>query len=316
MTIPIRTLGLSLLLVTGVAQAGLFSRKAKPAPPPPPAPAPYVAPAPPPPPPAPIPMEFSGIQTAAPSPAPLDRLNSASPEVRSVAQWVGSSHDNGGLPFVVVDKENARAYAFNRYGQLEATAPVLLGMTRGDKMLVSNDAPMSAMPPDKRITPSGRYVSYLVTDSHGKQVLAIDAAAAISMHIVVKGTPAQRRAERLASVTSDDNRVSFGCINVPPGFFTQFVSPDFTPARGIVYVLPETRSAAEQFGFQPAVIAPPSVPQALVTAAANLAAPTAAPQVESSPMAAPAPSQAPPIAPQPSPLSGDGGSADPSTGAK
>jgi hypothetical protein len=234
----------------------LFSRKAKPAPPPPP-PRPgrggAAAAAP-----AADPLEFSGIQTAAPVPAPLDRLKSASPEVQAVAQWVSTSRDNGGLPFIVVDKVNAQVYAFNKLAQLEATAPVLLGMARGDVMLVSNDAPMSAMPPDKRITPAGRYLSYLVIDNHGKQVLSIDNAAAISMHIVVKGTPAQRRAERLASVTSDDNRVSFGCINVPPGFFTQFVSPDFTPARGIVYVLPETRSAAQQFGFQPP---PPPVPR-------------------------------------------------------
>jgi hypothetical protein len=268
-------LALGLLLVTGVAQAGIFSRKAKPAPPPPPAPVEVVAltpPPPPPPPPPPIPLEYSGIQTAAPVPASIDRLLSASPEVQGVAQWVGSSRDNAGLPFLVVDKVNATVYAFNPSAQLKATAPVLLGMARGDVMLVPKDAPMSAMGPDKRITPAGRYLSYLVMDSHGKQVLSIDRAALISMHIVAKGTPAQRRAERLASITSDDNRVSYGCINVPPGFFTQVVSPDFTPARGIVYVLPETRSAAELFGFQPPATAP-LAPQASEMASGIQASP-------------------------------------------
>ncbi|MEO7252138.1 MAG: hypothetical protein ABIW30_05965 [Arenimonas sp.] len=215
-----------------------------------------LAPLPPPPPPPPIPLEFSGIQTAAPLPAPLDRLRAASPEVQSVAQWVRTAHDNAGLPFLVIDKVNAQAYAFNPVAQLEATAPILLGMARGDVLLVPNDAPMSAMPPQKRITPAGRYLSWIVTDSHGKQVLSIDYNAAISLHIVVKGTPAQHRAERLASITSDDNRVSFGCINVPPGFFTTIVGPDFSKEKGIVYVLPETSSAAQLFGFQPAAPAP------------------------------------------------------------
>jgi hypothetical protein len=288
----LRTLALGLLLVSGVAQAGLFSRKHKPAPPPPP-PA-VVVPVPPPPPPPPIPLEFSGIQTAPPVPAPLDRLLSASPDVQSVAQWVGTSHDNAGLPFLVVDKVNAQVYAFNPSAQLKATAPILLGMGRGDVMLVPNDAPMSAIPPDKRITPAGRYLSWLVNDSHGKQVLSIDYDAAISMHIVVKGTPAQRRAERLASVTSDDNRVSFGCINVPPGFFTEIVSPDFTPAKGIVYVLPETRSAAQLFGFQP---------------------PVTVPSAAQAPMAASG-TQATPMSPPASPLSGDVESADPAAGAE
>jgi hypothetical protein len=276
MNIRLRTLALGLLLVSGVAQAGWFSKK-KPAPPPPPPPAPVVV-APPPPPPPPIPLEFSGVQTAAPVEVPLDRLQSASADVLDTVQWVAASKDNAGLPFVVVDKVNARAYAFTPFAQLEATAPVLLGGGVGDVALVSADAPMSAIPVQKRITPAGRYPSRLVIDNHGKTVLLIDGANLITMHIVVKGTPAQRRAERLASVTADDNRVSFGCINVPPGFFTQIVSPDFTPAQGIVYVLPETRTAAQQFGFQPTVTAPPAVQ-----------APIAATEVQAMPVAQPVP---------------------------
>ncbi|MFA6984967.1 MAG: L,D-transpeptidase [Arenimonas sp.] len=261
----IRTLALSLLLVSGAAHAGLFSKKAK-APPPPPEPAPVVVPVAPPPPPPPIPLEFSGIQTEAPLPTSLDRLQSASAEVLDVVQWVGASHDNAGLPFIVVDKANARVYAFNPAAQLKATAPVLLGMGVGDKPLVSPDAPMSAIPPQKRITPAGRYPSKLVIDNHGKVVLLIDGENLITMHIVAKGTPAQRRAARLASVATDDNRVSYGCINVPPAFFTTVVDPDFRPAKGIVYVLPEKTTAAQLFGFQPAVTAPPA-PQAPIASA-------------------------------------------------
>jgi hypothetical protein len=264
--IALRTLTLSALLVAGVAQAGLFSRK-KPVPPPPPAPAPVVVPVAPPPPPPPIPLEFSGVQTEAPLPVGLDRLQSASPEVLSTVQWVAASKDNAGLPFIVVDKANARVYAFNSLAQLKATAPALIGRGVGDKALVSQDAPLSAIPPEKRITPAGRYLSRLVTDMHRKVVLLIDADNLITMHIVAKGTPAQRRAERLASADSNDNRISFGCINVPPAFFTTVVDPDFRPAKGLVYVLPEKTTAAQLFGFQPAVTAPvapqtPAVPAA------------------------------------------------------
>jgi hypothetical protein len=196
----------------------------------------------------------------------LDRLQSASAEVLDVVQWVGASHDNAGLPFIVVDKANAQVYAFNPAAQLKATAPVLLGMGVGDKALVPQDAPMSAIPPQKRITPAGRYPSKLVIDNHGKVVLLIDGENLITMHIVAKGTPAQRRAERLASVATDDNRVSYGCINVPPAFFTTVVDPDFRPAKGIVYVLPEKTTAAQLFGFQPAVTAPPALLAPVVSA--------------------------------------------------
>jgi len=274
--VTLRTLALSLVLVSSASQAGLFSKK-KPAPPPPPEPAPVVVPVAPPPPPPPIPLEFSGIQTEAPLPAPMDRLQAASPEVLDTVQWVAASKDNAGLPFVVVDKVNARVYAFNPLGQLQATAPVLLGMGVGDKALVSQDAPMSAMPPEKRITPAGRYPSRLVTDNHGKTVLLIDGENLITMHIVVKGTPAQRRAERLASVSTADNRISFGCINVPPGFFTTVVDPDFRPKKGVVYILPEKTTAGQLFGFQPRAaspVAPAGSPMAI--AASIMATPAPA----------------------------------------
>jgi hypothetical protein len=326
MTTPLRTLALCLLLVSGVAQAGWFSKK-KPAPPPPPPPAPVVV-APPPPPPPPVPLEFSGIQTAAPVEAPLDRLQTASADVLDTVQWIEASKDNAGLPFVVVDKVNARAYAFTPFAQLKATAPVLLGGGRGDVVLVSPDAPMSAIPEQKRITPAGRYPSRLVIDNHGKTVVLIDGANLITMHIVAKGTPVQRRAERLASVTSDDNRVSFGCINVPPAFFTTVLDPDFRPRQGIVYILPEKTTPAQLFGFQPRVTAPALLP-AISTAAASPASPTvsaanatssmAAPGTQVSPLApqgSPMTPQAAPITPQASPVSGEGALAEPTAGAK
>ena len=291
-TIQAFTLGL--ILVSGAAEAGLFSKK-KPAPPPAPEPAPVVVPvAPPPPPPAPIPLEFSGIQTQAPLASLFDHVSKASPEVQATLQWVQASKDNGSLPFIVVDKANAKVYAFNSFAQLKATAPILLGMGIGDKVMVSPDAPMSAIPPEKRITPAGRYVSKLALEPSGKLILSIDALNLISMHIVAKGTPAQRRYERLASVTSSDNRVSFGCINVPPAFFKDVVAPDFRPAKGIVYILPEKTTAGQLFGFAPAApaapapIAPIAGQAPVMTAAVSTAPATTTTTLDLTPVASPA----------------------------
>jgi hypothetical protein len=288
----LRTLALSLLVASCAANAGLFSKKAKPAPPPPPEPVVVAAPLPPPPPPAPIPLEFSGNQKAAPTPAPMDRLQTASAEVLETVQWVANSKDNAGLPFVVVDKVNAQVYAFTPHAQLKATAPILLGMGVGDKVLVSPDAPMSAIPPDKRITPAGRYPSRLVKDNHGKTVLLVDGPNLITIHIVVKGTPAQRRTERLLSPATNDNRVSYGCINVPPAFFTTVVEPDFKPAKGIVYVLPEKTTPAQLFGFQPTAATSPVTAVAGAPVPGTAAAPGAAAPLNVS-LQAP---QAPPVA--------------------
>jgi len=188
--------------------------------------------------------------TEAPQIGPADLLRSASAEVNRVARWVADSHDNAGMPYLLVDKANATVFAFNSTGQLQATAPALLGMSHGDHLLVKNGTPMSAMPPPLRITPAGRFVAQLAVDSHDEELLVLDYDAAISMHPVIKGTPVEHRAERLASVTSQDNRISYGCINVPPGFYANYVSTAFAHTKGIVYVLPETTTAGQLFGFQ------------------------------------------------------------------
>ena len=183
---------------------------------------------------------------------PVDlTLQSASAEVKRVARWVIDSGDNSGMPFLLVDKVDARVFAFDAAGHLQGTAPALLGMAKGDRLLAPNSATMSQMLPQVRITPAGRFVSRLAIDSHGKELLVLDYDAAISLHPVVKGTPAEHRAERLASPTPLDNRISFGCINVPPEFYTTFVHPNFNKPRGVVYVLPEMAPASELFGFRP-----------------------------------------------------------------
>lgn len=181
---------------------------------------------------------------------PVDPLHAAPAEVKEVVGWITGSRDNARLPFLVIDKPSARVYAFDRSGQFQGDAPVLLGMGVGDRMLLPS-AKMSQMPPHTRITPAGRFVSKLATDAKGKELLVLDYKAAFSLHPVVKGKPHERRADRLASVTADDNRISFGCINVPIPFYNTVISSAFKSTHGIVYILPETSQASAMFRFDP-----------------------------------------------------------------
>jgi hypothetical protein len=68
------------------------------------------------------------------------------------------------------------------------------------------------------------------------------------MHRVRPLVKAERRLERLASPTARDNRISFGCINLPVAFYEKVLRPTVKRYGAIVYVLPETRSPQEQFG--------------------------------------------------------------------
>jgi hypothetical protein len=180
---------------------------------------------------------------------------SASPEVRRVASWVSDSKDNHGMPYLIVDKVNARVFVLDSHGQLLGADAALLGMAKGDRTVAGiGDRKMSAIRPEDRTTPAGRFKASLDHDAHGGEILVIDYAASISLHAVVKGTPLEHRAERLQSATSDDNRISYGCINVPLKFYKNIVSPTFTHTFGIVYILPEMSPASEFFGFHDVAI--------------------------------------------------------------
>ena len=85
-------------------------------------------------------------------------------------------------------------------------------------------------------------------DARGEDVVWVDYEAAVSLHRVITTKPEERRLERLATATPLDNRISYGCINVPARFYESVVSPAFSASDGIVYVLPETRPAREVFG--------------------------------------------------------------------
>ena len=75
----------------------------------------------------------------------------------------------------------------------------------------------------------------------------MDYDGGVAMHPVITTNPKERRLQRLATPTPLDNRISYGCINVPAKFFGNVVRPAFTGTNGIVYVLPETRLAREVF---------------------------------------------------------------------
>ena len=76
------------------------------------------------------------------------------------------------------------------------------------------------------------------------------------MHRVRANIPRERRLERLASPTPADNRISFGCINIPTAFYESLIKTSFGADKGIVYVLPETRPLHEVFKGLPAIARP------------------------------------------------------------
>jgi hypothetical protein len=172
-----------------------------------------------------------------------------SDDARQLADWILDSNNNWHLPFLIVDKKRATVFAFYANGLLRGTAPVLLGLAIGDDSAPGiGERKLSAIRPGERTTPAGRFVATLDRDLHGVEILWVDYDAAIALHRVITTVPKEHRLQRLASETPLDNRISYGCINVPVRFFDDVVLPAFKGTNGIVYVMPETRSAHDVFG--------------------------------------------------------------------
>jgi hypothetical protein len=53
-------------------------------------------------------------------------------DAQHVADWAVDSGDNRGMPFVIVDKVDAKVFVFDSDGRLRGAAPALLGLARGD----------------------------------------------------------------------------------------------------------------------------------------------------------------------------------------
>ena len=176
-----------------------------------------------------------------------------SADARRLADWVVSSGDNQQQFFVLVDKKNTKIFVFNADGTLRRATPVLMGAAKGDDSIAGiGSRPIALVEPQERTTPAGRFAGERGRNASGEDVVWVDYDAAVSMHRVRVNEPSERRLERLASPSTEDNRISYGCINVPVAFYDAVLKPAFDGSRGLVYVLPEVKALEEVFTSVPA----------------------------------------------------------------
>ncbi|WP_345061954.1 hypothetical protein [Acidovorax lacteus] len=169
-------------------------------------------------------------------------------EVRALHAAIMRTRDHQGLAFAVIDKRAAALHVYNAEGHLLASTAVLLGLSRGDDSVPGiGDRALGDIQPHERTTPAGRFVSEPGVNLQGEDIVWIDYTAAVSIHRLRPVHVSQRRAQRLASPTPDDNRITHGCVNVPQAFYERHLAPLFGRQHALVYVLPEQRPLAEVF---------------------------------------------------------------------
>lgn len=186
-------------------------------------------------------------------PTPADgngsRALQPSAESREVADWIAGAADHGNHAFIIVDKRQAVLHVFDAQARRTASTAVLLGAALGDHSVPGiGTRSISDIQLAERTTPAGRFVSERGRNTGGEDVIWVDYDAAVSMHRVRLNSAVEQRARRLATPTAGDNRISYGCINVPAAFYDMHIQPVFAARRALVYVLPDVGSTREVFG--------------------------------------------------------------------
>ncbi|MCG2594401.1 hypothetical protein LZ009_16615 [Ramlibacter sp. XY19] len=185
-------------------------------------------------------------------PGPLADFGAVTPsaDVKHVANWVSYTHNAGNRAFVLVDKKSAQVYVFDPKGKLvsNSTSPVLLGLAPGDAVHPVGNKPISKLKEEEKNTPAGKFLAQPGKNNHGANIIWIDYKNSLSMHSMHSVSAAERRGDRMATPDPEDNKISNGCINVPPKFYSSVVWPTVRKYGAYVYVLPETRTPQQQFG--------------------------------------------------------------------
>ena len=165
-----------------------------------------------------------------------------------LAEWVTAMDDNGDLPFMIVDKLGARVFAFDAGGQFLGSAPVLVGLARGDDSAPGiGNLKLSQISADERTTPAGRFMAgFGDSDGHGT-MLWVDLPDAISLHPVMSVNSGEHRLQRIKSPDPKQHRISYGCINVPKMFYDDVVLTALAGGDAVVYILPDTKAIDDVF---------------------------------------------------------------------
>ena len=170
--------------------------------------------------------------------------------VAEFAKQAVASGNTDGKIFAVVDKTAATVSLFDAAGHFVAASPVLVGQAIGDQSVPGiGERPMNAIAPHERTTPAGRFDSEPGINLSGETIVWIDYDAAVSMHRLRSAPADEKRPQRMASPSPADNRITYGCVNVPVAFYKQWVLPTWGQTSGVIYVLPETQPAQRVFPF-------------------------------------------------------------------
>jgi hypothetical protein len=150
-----------------------------------------------------------------------------SADARHAGLWIPGSADRRGMPFAIVDRNDARIYVFEASGRLSSASSALLGQARGDHSApgVGERTQAGAVPPHERTTPSCRFMSEPDAISMASRSYGSTTPSPWPFAAFARVRARLAREARLSSGTPGDDRVSLGCLVGPEPFYSEVVQP-------------------------------------------------------------------------------------------
>lgn len=148
--------------------------------------------------------------------------------------------------YIIVDKPSATLYVFNEENELVETMPVLLGKTKGEEPNTANANDKKAL---GSTTPAGKYKLGKVAENYSKKdsieyqgrLLQVLGDGPISIHMTYP-KEFKERTKALNSKTVNDNRMSWGCMNISPENFDKYIKPYFNKGNQTIFITPDDTS--------------------------------------------------------------------------
>lgn len=150
--------------------------------------------------------------------------------------------------YIVVDKPSATLYVFNEKNEVIGTMPVLLGKTKGEEKNTVNVNDKKAI---GSTTPAGKYLMGNIGESPAKKdietyqgrIVRILGAGPVALHMTYP-KEFKERTNALETETTEDNRKSWGCINISPENFDKYIKPYFNKGNQFIFITPDDPSLA------------------------------------------------------------------------
>jgi len=152
--------------------------------------------------------------------------------------------------YIIIDKQTAKQYVMNADNTLIACFPVLLGAAKGE---TQNRADVNSDHPGAHATtPMGEYeFNYsprpidAIYEGRIFTIYGVDVTdGLLGMHETYPGELVERT-RALNTQTIEDNRKSYGCINLDQEIFDQYLTPHFTDGGFFkIYIMPDDPNQA------------------------------------------------------------------------